>query len=782
METIALKKVVMTPAGPSWVLLLMALGVSGILGQILLWRELVVSYGGNEMSTGIILGNWLLAEAIGAIVFAHRPVRRIHPWILFGLLTVLYGVAIVAAITAARTARGLSGYALGEPVGVGYTALSSLLISAPVAFLHGALFPTAGYLYGGNRPMNDRTAVGTLYLWEMAGTLLGAVLGTWYFGVGGGSYRLAGFLLLVNGVVLFGATVHNRHVRPHCIGMAIAVGTQVLGLALLATAGALHERTLECQWRPLSVLSSHTSPYGNLVVLESDGQYLFGVDNQPVHLLPEPDHAAVETTVLLPLLAHPAPRRVLVIGGGVGGVLKSILCFSEVEVVDYVERDPMLLNLFRRFPTALSSAELEDPRVRLHFRDGRRFLLEEAPVYNLIWLGISEPSTLQANRYFTAEFFSLARRCLSPEGLLILSVRGEIGRLTDDLELLHLCLFETLKQVFEEVRVFPGEGRFLYWASPQLPLGEFTPRIALLRMQEWGRADVGQLPWHLENRLHPGWVSWFEERRVRVVAPVNRDLKPIAVHYALKHHQTAYGPWISAIFRYAARHAFLLSMMVLGVVVFFAWPAWRAPHVWTTRRALPALVMTTGFAGMLLDLLILLTFQSVFGHVYGWIGLLMASFMAGVTVGALVGRRWSHKASDVAVPLLLTETGMLLFCAIFPRLMSGLAGLTAAHWPSVMSLFLGVEFLAGVLTGLPFPLAAAWKLRDGEAEGYAAGVLQASDLLGGWVAGMLGTAFLLPLGGIPGTCGIVVCLKGVSLGYILLGIMAIRTYHGKCRL
>ncbi|MGQ9663015.1 MAG: hypothetical protein ACUVWX_11870 [Kiritimatiellia bacterium] len=160
-------------------------GASGIVGQIVLWRELLVGYGGNELSTGAILGNWLVAEAVGAFLFTRRWVHRVSTFLLLRLLSFLYSVIFPLAILEARVFRHWSGYALGEAVGFGPTVFSSLAILAPLAFLHGALFSIACRLFGECCVSSESSTIGTVYLWETVGTLFGAIITHFYFTNGG---------------------------------------------------------------------------------------------------------------------------------------------------------------------------------------------------------------------------------------------------------------------------------------------------------------------------------------------------------------------------------------------------------------------------------------------------------------------------------------------------------------------------------------------------------------------------------------------------------------------
>jgi spermidine synthase len=77
-------------------------------------------------------------------------------------------------------------------------------------------------------------------------------------------------------------------------------------------------------------------------------------------------------------------------------------------------------------------------------------------------------------------------------------------------------------------------------------------------------------------------------------------------------------------------------------------------------------------------------------------------------------------------------------------------------------LFLVISFMSGLLVGSQFPLANKLYLRDSTSLSRTAGLLYASDLLGGWFGGIAGAVVLLPVLGLTGTCITVVLLKLAS--------------------
>ena len=74
-------------------------------------------------------------------------------------------------------------------------------------------------------------------------------------------------------------------------------------------------------------------------------------------------------------------------------------------------------------------------------------------------------------------------------------------------------------------------------------------------------------------------------------------------------------------------------------------------------------------------------------------------------------------------------------------------------------LFLIISFICGLLVGAQFPLASKIYLKDDTSLSKAAGILYSSDLLGGWLGGVVGGVVLLPVLGLLGTCVVVVLLK-----------------------
>jgi spermidine synthase len=124
----------------------------------------------------------------------------------------------------------------------------------------------------------------------------------------------------------------------------------------------------------------------------------------------------------LPLLMHPAPKTVLVIGLG-SGVTVSAVARHPVDHIDVVEIEPAIVRATAFFSEANRNA-LGDPRVHVAVADGRNFLLSTPRRYDVI---ISEPSNPWIGglaALFSEEFYALARSRLNPGGVMLQWVQG----------------------------------------------------------------------------------------------------------------------------------------------------------------------------------------------------------------------------------------------------------------------------------------------------------------------------------------------------------------------
>jgi spermidine synthase len=742
----------------------LAMGFSGLVAEILLLRELLIVFSGNELCIGIILANWLILEALGSLYLGRKAKRAKNELETFTVNTILFSLSVFIAVLLTRILKGVIGISIGESIGLFPMVCSSFLILAPVGILHGALFTLSCRIYS-MFSGQDASSAGRVYAYETVGTIAGGVLCTYLIIPYLNTFQALSGLALLNMIVCFALLAPYWTTGPTQKAILVALSALVLASGYLVFAGRadrLHQYSIQAQWKDLNIVHYENSQYGNICVIENEGQYIFFQDGIANVITPVPDLPFVEEFTHLPLLAHPEPRSLLILSGGAGGVINEALKHPSIETVDYAELDPLLLDLFRKFPTPLTESELNDERVEITHIDGRLLMKTTRNMYDLVLMGITEPSSLQANRFFTAEFFALVMSRLNKGGIFVLGLPGSLAYSNRELKNLNSSVFHTLESVFSHVRVVPGDGTNLFLVSDsQDILSIDRTRIAERLDQRNITADV-MVPWHIENKLHHGWQDWFSSFIQGSSERINSDFKPVALFYSISHWNALYAPTLGELYGQFERINLgtILVLVVFLSLCFIARPRSRK----SGRAAIRFSIITTGFAGMIFDLVLIFTFQSVYGYVFSWIGLLVASFMAGAACGAMLATRVMARTGDcfqLFVKIELAIIGFSIGCPFAILAVHNLLGSSGAIL--FRTLLLAISFFGGGLIGAQFPLANKISLGDNSDLSETAGLLYASDLLGGWFGGMFGAVVFLPLLGLVGTCITVGLLKLASL-------------------
>ena len=128
------------------------------------------------------------------------------------------------------------------------------------------------------------------------------------------------------------------------------------------------------------------------------------------------EFAYQEMLAHLPLFAHPCPERVLVIGGGDGGILREIAKHDCVKRIDLCEIDAMVIEAAKKFVPSMSCG-FDDPRVAVHIADGSKFVADKESEYDVIIVDSTDPVG-PGESLFNAEFYSKMKRALKPDGVI----------------------------------------------------------------------------------------------------------------------------------------------------------------------------------------------------------------------------------------------------------------------------------------------------------------------------------------------------------------------------
>lgn len=739
---------------------ILVLGFAGIIAQTALLRELLIQFSGNEFSVGIIIGNWVAAEAFGAFVAGRYLKQRQMDAGFFILLTLLFSTLFPLMIMLVRAGKLLAGIPTDIGMTLVQTFLAALFLLFPAAALHGFQFVAATSLHA-RLSGDENSSSGRVYALESLGTMAGGLLASLALVPFLSSMQIAALNLVLSGavsIILFG---FGR--RLH-----VFAGTAILLVAapfIFSLSTPLEKLSLSWEWHGKELLTSSNSPYQNIAVIRNGDQITLYTDGLPAATLPHPDIALVEELAHIPMLAHPSPQRVLLIGGGAAGLLAELLKYRALVSVDYVEQDPGVLAAVAAFAPESFTRLLKDPRVRLHYSDARELVRSSGKKYDLVLLGASLPQNLQGNRFFTLEFFRMIRERLAPGGIVSFAVPGSTAYYGAELQEINRTLISTARAAFPYLLVMPGDTNLFLASSSRVDLLE--PGTMTSRLLERSPGASLITPEHLSWRMDPGQRDWFARNSGEGSGEINRDFAPRLLSGNLAYATILFNPWLKS-FLGEMRSAGAISTAAFMVLVLAGFAL-----IGLVKPALApvCVIAATGFAGMLLEMMLIFSFQLYTGVMFQSIAMLMALFMGGLCAGSLLAAR--SAIGDMRL-LAAGEAGLLLLAATACLFFCGAGQIPALSPVQAYAAILPLLFAVGLFAGLQYPAAVRMVAGAGPVV-CGVGLVYSVDLIGGWFGGVVGGALLLPFLGFSRTALILLSLKTGS--FLLLQMQ-----RKKCKL
>lgn len=698
----------------TWALrgILSLMGFTAVIAQVVMMRELLVVFYGNELALGVMLANWLLWTALGVSLLGRGAMRVIHPRKLVAGLQALLAFALPLTLLAVRASKGFCQTIPGEILGPVPMFLTSCVTLSVFCVISGGLFAAGSRLFADEAGASTATATGAVYLLEAAGSGVGGLL------AGLALVRLANpfaitALLGVLNLLAAWALIAQLSAKRRTLAASFGVMT-----ALVLIAGyELQPFSLARLWRGYHLVATRNSVYGSLAVVETGASRSLFENGLIVMTVPDP--AAAEEAVHFALLEHPEPHRLLLIGGGVNGSVAEALKHPSLERLDYVELDPMIFDIAAQyFPTAWENIR-RDPRVRIHAIDGRRFLKTTTDSFDVIIVNLPDPHTAQLDRFYTEEFYREAAAKLNPGGIVSFQVTSSENYISQELADFFRCLQATLRRVFPEVLASPGESVHFFAAAK---LGTLTadPQELLRRLRA-RRLHVQYVrEYYLPFRMSPDRMLDLKLQIEPLPStPINHDFAPVAYYFDVALWSAPFHPtsakWFEALASISFKRVLGITLLAVAALLplLWMWPAGlEGKPAARARRSAAFAVAVVGFTELGLEIMLLLGFQALYGYVYHELTILVALFMVGVALGAWWALRSEPSPGRTSLgrdlrflaglQILLAASPLLLY-GLFIQLgrVSSVGGQRAAS----EILFPALALVAGLLGGFQFLLA-----------------------------------------------------------------------------
>jgi spermidine synthase len=803
------------------------IGFTAVIAQVLLMRELIVAFQGNEITLGVMLACWLLWTAMGSAVVDRLTRRLASPRSLVAGLQTAVALVLPFTVAAVRGGRSLLHAVPGELPGPGTIFVASAVSLSLVCLLSGWLFAAGSRLYSQERRASLETATSAVYVLEALGSGIGGLLVSLLLIRSHCGLEIALLVALLNLAAAAGLAIRRRLPRAIMLG-AMAAGAAVF-VAPIAQPGPGGQRpTLSARlqqrldqwafqrtWPGYRLLRTRDTPYGRLDLAEREGTRTVYENGLALVNLPDPTEA--EESVHYALLEHPAPASLLLIGGGANGSLAEAVRHPGVTRVDYVELDPAILDLARDLLRPSLTPD-SGPRVRLHSTDGRLFLKTTDSRFDVIVVNVPDPQTAQLNRFYTVEFFREAARKLSPAGVLSFHLSASENYIGSELAEFLRCVNATVRSVFSEVAVLPGDNVHFFAATrPGLLARDSDELLGRLRARRLETLYVRE--YYIPFRMMPDRVLDLESQIApRAGTPINQDFAPIAYYFDVVLWSAQFDASYRRIFQAITHVRFgwlaaglALAVAVAAVLLARPFSGRNSRAAATAPRAAAFCVAAMGFTLIGLELMLLLAFQAVYGYVYQQLAVVIGCFMAGMALGswrAMRARKGGTgvpacapagcQESELRRQCLCRLAGLQLAVALAPSLLY-LVFLLLARAAGALSLalasyvvFPALGLFCGMLGGYQFPVASRIYFTPEEtppasglqppasslqspasslqspASSPNIGALYAVDLAGACLGGILLSAWLVPVFGLLRT--------GLLMGVLNLGPAALAAF------
>ncbi|MBN2372832.1 hypothetical protein JXL19_03470 [bacterium] len=742
------------------------IGANSICSQIILIREIIAVFSGNELTLGFVLASWFVwvaaGSAIGGRIWDDKDEDALRK--RFAVFQTIIPFILILQIIIIRQSRYIFGFPPMATLGLGQIFMVSFLLLWPLCIILGLMF-SLGYQWLSISLASPAKSVGRVYVLEAIGAGAGGVLFSFLLVRIMSHFQISLILALPNLMsTLF--ILHPAYSRRNCAGVWISVILVFLfSITFLSSFFLPLDKIIySLQWRGFDLLDCRDSIFGRIALTRMNGEYSFyehGVLTGTI-----PDLWTSEWITHLPLVQHPEPRKALLIGTGIGSLAEA-LKHPSLDIIEYIELDPTALIMAEEHCPEEYIEPLTHERVHAIHGDARLYLRETGKIYDVIILGLPDPKTAQINRMYTMEFFKLAANHLSEKGITAFSLTSSENYIGPQLSDFLRCIYKTLAQVFPEILVTPGDtAYFIAGKSPGFM--SLEPEIIVQRLNEKKIETAFFSEYYLPSLLNKERTEILKNMLGDTHGVfINKDMRPICYFYDLILWGRYFSPITGKALEKAKETDAKWPLLFLLLAAFLAASSRFLGKEKGMRITVGMIVLLGGFVEILLEFLLILSFQIFYGYAYIQLGILITGFMVGLTLGSALMTHMLDSLTGIYQWYIGIQVSYfiypLLLIILFLRIDIGLLPAIA-----VEILFLTLTLIAGFIGGFQFPLATSLFISSDQKWKGQAGLLYGLDLIGAAAGAVLASSYLVPIFGIITCLGVLSLIGGIGLCLLLI--------------
>ncbi len=483
------------------------------------------------------------------------------------------------------------------------------------------------------------------------------------------------------------------------------------------------------RFKKLNVIAIKETPYGKMSVIKQDDKY-HAFYNNGIFLFSTSDTITPEIDASLGLAQASSISNVLIINNGINGLIEKLLPYKKIKNITYVEYNKYLLDLYLKYT---KKNYFNDPRLCVIINDSRPVIKQLRLKFNLIFLNIGDPHNMQMNRYYTYEFFKTLKSIMTDDGIIIFRISSSENFINKYQGLYIGSLNNTLKKVFNDVLLIPGDNCYILASTKTNILSYDITKM----YQNFGKYEINSD--FFENYFLKLNFNKFRIRSFLNSIPkdvkINYDLTPVCFFYNIALWTTRTSQSIKNFFFFLYKIKFykiILFFIILFIILHFT--------ILKSRDNLILLSMgSVGFTEISLEIITILMYQIIRGNIYINISLIFFSFMLGLTIGSYLYKKiqiYPHKLFVIIQFLFILIPFMLI--PYFYLIKS----ITSTLMQDIMFFIFVFQF--SILSGIQFPTA----VNIYPDKIYGPGKINGVDLLSAAIGAFILSIFIIPLYGI----------------------------------
>lgn len=725
-------------------------GIFALFAQVILVREFIAVFYGNELIIATVTAVWMLAVFAGnrfAAIFLKKNLKVLLTVMLASIFITPFALLVLKLITSTILTTN-------NVIAPFKTILTTAFFTVlPVGILNGFLFSIGSGMAHQDKELN---AV-AFYRSETLGLLVGGLIFTFIFARNFTNF--ASLIYLTNAILITTCILSFIHFNTKIRFIFLLLPTALIVLPSTATISAYESLSFKNE----KLIKTVPSVYGTIAITENKKQHNFYLNNFYKGCSDDKLNSGLNAHV--PLCAVKNKSTLLYIGSLYDETLAQLLTDKAVLKIYVPVSDFAVLETIKPYLSEKQQLALTDKRVILLKESERVFLKNTDEKFSCVLINIGKPQTGITNRFYTLEFFKMLKKRLSADAVLVIKFKQNKTYVLPEDACLLLSIAKTLKQSFAVTKNYLSDMTIMCAAQTDvLPKNSDEAARNL-------KTDITPKGYLNQNMIKDIFgkkaeINFKEATKVTEEIKINTDLNPAAYYFNLQKQTALYtGKKIShAFINMSAKSWFIISCILAALFT----PRKKADINATVLYSMTCL----SFACITLLLCLIYSLHATYGTVYVHISLLTAVFMGGIYRGTTYAQIAVSLPNQNVHTFLLRLIGIKITIILFVGFLAVMFKLFTLFLPPKllqMLLWLLLTFYLGNFNGYAFGLVSKIREMLPHKDKDLTGGIYAADILGGSFGAFLCGMVFIPRLGIYQTCAVAVSFVFFSLIFALSG-------------